>query len=102
MKNQMKAALALVAVAPLMMAQNAFARTDAEEYADLLSKAKISLNQAADAAAAQVSGTAVKIELDSDRGLVVFEVDVLANNRLYDINVDAITGAILDVHEDLD
>ncbi|RYZ76877.1 MAG: hypothetical protein EOP05_03690 [Proteobacteria bacterium] len=98
----MKTALALLALAPMMVAQNAFARTDAEEYADLLAKAKITLAQAADTAAARVSGTVVKIELDSNRGQVVFEADVLAGNRLYDVNINAEDGTVLDVHEDLD
>lgn len=92
----------LVATAALIaFSLPAFASHEAAEYANLLSKAKISLVDAISAAQSHTRGTAVNAELDRKRGKAVFEVDVLSGNRLLEVRLDAVTGNIIDVREDL-
>ena len=61
-----------------------------------LAKAKISLSQAIGSAETHAAGKAVKAELDSERGSVVFDVEVItADNKVMDVTVDAIDGKVL-------
>jgi uncharacterized membrane protein YkoI len=73
--------------------QSAAAEDDA--LADL-AKAKISLGQAVGTAEAQASGKATKAELESERGAVVFNVEVVtADSKVLDVKVNAIDGKVL-------
>lgn len=78
---------------------SAFAN-DAVEYADLVSRSSITIAQATKVAEQSLSGVSVAAELDSWRGNVVFEVDVLVDNKVFDVFVNAKTGAILLTRED--
>ena len=61
-----------------------------------LAKAKISLSQAIGSAETHAAGKAVKAELDSERGPVVFNVEVItADNKVMDVRVDATDGKVL-------
>ncbi len=61
-----------------------------------LAKAKISLSQAIGSAEAHAVGKAAKAELDSERGAVVFNVEVVtADNKVMDVKVDANDGKVL-------
>lgn len=61
-----------------------------------LAKAKISLSQAIGSAETHAAGKAVKAELDSERGPVVFNVEVVtADNQVMDVKVDANDGKVL-------
>lgn len=56
---------------------------------------RISARQAASIAARHHRGRAVKVELDRERGRLVYEVDVVSGRREYDVKVDAYTGRII-------
>lgn len=87
----------------LLAAPSTFARdNDAAEYAYQLSQAKISLIDALTAAEAEAKGTAVSGELDSSQGKVVYEVEVLAGQKIFDVKVNAVDGTILSIKEDRD
>ena len=61
-----------------------------------LAKTKISLSQAIGNAESHAAGKAVKAELDSERGPVVFNVEVItADNTVMDVRVDATDGKVL-------
>ena len=61
-----------------------------------LARAKISLSQAIGSAETHAAGKAVKAELDSERGSVVFDVEVItADNKVMDVTVDANDGKVL-------
>jgi uncharacterized membrane protein YkoI len=61
-----------------------------------LGKAKISLSQAIGSAEAQAGGKATKAELEGERGVVVFNVEVVtADNKVFDVKVDAADGKVL-------
>ena len=66
-----------------------------------LAKAKISLVQAIGAAEAQAAGKATKAELESERGATVFGVEVVtADNKVFDVKVDATDGKVLSSTQD--
>ena len=76
----------------------AFAKSSGEEndaIADL-AKAKVTLTQAIGAAEAQSGGKATRAELESERGAIVYQVEVVtADNKVLDIKVDAADGKVL-------
>src|SRR5205085_2028482 len=74
-------------------------QSEADQSAALQSLAKISPDQARDAALGAVPGTADKVELDNENGNVVYSVQVTgANGAKTDVKVDAGTGSVL--HQD--
>lgn len=94
----------LAAAATALLSTPAFAQTDAQEYQELVQGAKITYSEAGDIAAQKVGGgTVVKSELDNHRLKVVFEVAVLTNDgRLFEVNVNAADGSVINVKEDRD
>jgi uncharacterized membrane protein YkoI len=74
-------------------------QNEADESAALQSMAKITPDQARDAAVAAVAGTADKVELDNENGNVVYSVQITgANGTKTDVKVDAGNGSVL--HQD--
>jgi uncharacterized membrane protein YkoI len=74
-------------------------QNEAGESSALQSMAKITPDQARDAALAAVPGTADKIELDNENGNVVYSVQITdASGKVTDVKVDAGNGAVL--HQD--
>jgi uncharacterized membrane protein YkoI len=72
---------------------------EADESAALQSMAKITPDQARDAALAAVPGTAEKVELDNENGNVVYSVQITdANGAKTDVKVDAGNSSVL--HQD--
>lgn len=80
----------------------AMADNDVAKYENLTSKAKKTLVQAIGAAESHHSGKAVSAELDSKLGTVIYEVEVLAKGEIYDVDVDANTGKVLNSRKDND
>ncbi len=68
---------------------------DQAEAAALQAAAKISPDQAKQAALAAVPGTAGKVELENENGNVVYGVEVTANGTTTDVKVDAGNGSVL-------
>jgi uncharacterized membrane protein YkoI len=68
---------------------------DPNEQANLQKAAKITQQQASDAALKQVSGTVKKVELEDENGVVVYGVQIVdANGKSFDVKVDAATGNV--------
>ena len=64
-------------------------------------KAKISLTQAVGAAEAQAGGQATRAELDGERGVIAFNVEVVTpGNKVFDVKVDANDGKVLASNQD--
>ena len=87
----MKAGVVVVAV--LFGAGVALAEPDAF-------KANISYDQAIQTALSHAGGCRVaEVDLDNDNGLV-WEVDVITNDGIYEVDVDAMEGCVLDSHRE--
>jgi uncharacterized membrane protein YkoI len=70
-------------------------QSEADEAKSLEASAKISPDQARQAALATVPGTAGKVSLDNENGNVVYSVEITANGTTTDVKVDAGNGAVL-------
>jgi uncharacterized membrane protein YkoI len=68
---------------------------EAAEAAALQALAKISPDQAKQAALAAVPGTVDKVELENENGNVVYGVEITANGTRVDVKVDAGNGSVL-------
>lgn len=51
----------------------------------------------------EFGGRAIETELETDRGRWVYEIEILtADGRLFEIDVDAVTGETIEVEEEVD
>jgi uncharacterized membrane protein YkoI len=50
----------------------------------------------------RVPGQVIKVELDYENGILVYEIDIRTSSGVYEVHVDAITGQILKVERDFD
>ena len=74
----------------------AFAKANENDAVTDLAKAKISLSQAITAAEAHATGKAAKAELESEKGALHYEVEVVtADAKVLDVKVDAADGKVL-------
>jgi uncharacterized membrane protein YkoI len=70
--------------------------------AKALAKAKVALPKAIEIAVKKVSGKAVGGDLEIENGVPVYEVEVFADGVLYEVEVDGITGDVLEVDQEDD
>lgn len=68
----------------------------------LMNETKISLTQAIAAAEKSQGGKAIDASLDDDSFRPAYEVSVVTNNRVFDVQVDGVSGEVLGSREDLD
>jgi uncharacterized membrane protein YkoI len=58
--------------------------------------------QAKEIALKQVQGTIVKVELETEDGVLLYEIDVKAPDQLYEVKIDAKSGKVLKVEKEND
>lgn len=83
----------------------AFIATPAQADTDEITavkQAKISLVDAIHAAEQHQGGRAFEASLDDDSFTPTYEVSLLAEEKLYDVRIDAVSGAVLSTREDKD
>lgn len=68
---------------------------ETQEDSMLASLAKITPQQAEQAALANVSGKVVKISLDNENGCLVYSVEIKTNAGIVEVKVDAGNGSVL-------
>lgn len=74
-----------------------------EMQAKLAKKAKITPEQARKIATDRVAGTIVEEELEREDGKLVYSIEIRdANQKIYDVEVDAKTGVIVNVEEEFE
>lgn len=62
---------------------------------------RISIDDAMSIALEQIPGEVVKVELDTENGILVYEVDIITMDSLkYEIEIDAQTGVIVKIKRD--
>lgn len=68
---------------------------------DAMPAAKMSLAQAAGAAESHSGGRATKAELEHERGVAFYRVEVVSPDRkVYDLDIDAADGKVLSSRQD--
>jgi len=68
----------------------------------LLAETKISLIEAIEIAQAHQGGIAYEAKLDDDSFTPEYEVDLVFEDRIYEVTVDGVTGEVRKVKEDKD
>lgn len=76
-------------------------------YADLsdirrLEETKITLIQAVEAAQKHQGGQAVEATIDDDSFKPAYEVSIAKDGKLFDVQIDGLTGEVLGSREDID
>jgi uncharacterized membrane protein YkoI len=67
----------------------------AETQAQMRKEAKISMEQAKAIALKKAPGNVKSSELEREHGKLIYSFDIVARNGVTEVNVDAITGAIV-------
>ena len=101
MNDTFRILLGAAAVAGVTGAAATAARADQEEL-DLFLQAKVMLTQAIATAEQHLGGRAIGAKLDDDSFKPAYEVTVIKDNRVYDVQVDTVTNAVLGSREDPD
>lgn len=99
-KLAMKAALAALGVAVLSTAAVYAAKHNDEDDALAVSQAKFTLAQAVTTAEQHVQGRASRAEYERNNGVWAYDVEVVSGQKVFDVKVDANTGAVLASNED--
>jgi len=61
---------------------------------------RISSEAAIQIALRQVPGQVIKVELDYENGILVYEIDIRNPSGIYEVHVNAVTGQILKVEKE--
>lgn len=68
-----------------------------------MKEAKISMEQARKTALERVSGTIVEEEIERERGRLIYSFEIRdANRKIQEVEIDAMTGALIGVEEEDD
>jgi uncharacterized membrane protein YkoI len=100
MNDTFRILLGAAAVAGVTGAAATAARADQEEL-DLFLQAKVVLTQAIATAEQHLGGRAIGAKLDDDSFKPAHKVTVVKDNRVFDVQVDAVTNAVLGSREDI-
>ncbi|HLR79228.1 MAG TPA: PepSY domain-containing protein [Bacillota bacterium] len=80
---------------------NPFPPQHSPYYAEHNLYRQISIEEAMRIALERVPGEVVKIELDTEQGVIVYEVDIVTNQGIeYEVVVDRNTGRIIEIKPD--
>ncbi|KCZ55084.1 hypothetical protein HY29_02415 [Hyphomonas beringensis] len=91
----------LAAAVVLGGAATGFAHADRED-ARAMEAAKITLIEAIQAAETHQGGKAFEAQIEDDSFTPEYEVNILADGKVYDVRVNAETGDVIGSREDLD
>ncbi len=87
------------------MSDNYYNSWDSYNYYDLWNNywriQQISATEAIQIALRYVPGDVLKIELDTERGIVVYEITIRAHNgTYYEVKIDANTGTLIEIERE--
>lgn len=91
---------AALAVALTTAAGAAYAATGNENDALAIAKAKISLSQAVQAAEQHANGHASRAEYENTKDGWVYDVEVVEEQKVFDVTIDAQNGSVLASRQD--
>ena len=66
-----------------------------ESQSELQKQAKITMAQAKKTALEKEKGTIKEAELEKEKGKLIYSFDIDVNGATHDVNVDAVTGAVI-------
>ncbi|HET7657424.1 MAG TPA: PepSY domain-containing protein [Bacillales bacterium] len=73
-------------------------------YESSMSRQRLTVQQARDIALQRIPGQIIHVDMDLEHGVLVYEIFILtAQNRVYEVEVNANSGTIIKIEEeDLD
>ncbi|GAA0122679.1 MAG: PepSY domain-containing protein [Clostridium argentinense] len=63
---------------------------------------RINTEAAIQAALREVPGQVIKVELDIEYGILVYEVTIRTQTGIYEVKIDADTGKVLEIESEFD
>lgn len=76
-------------------------KKDMAEYS-AMKQAKLTLTSAMQKAAQSVNGKVIGIEFELEKGQALYDVEVVKDNQIYDVSIDANTGKVLSSQIDVE
>ena len=76
-------------------------KEDMAEYS-AMKQAKVSLTSAMQKAAQSVNGKVIGAEFELEKGQATYDIEVVKNNQIYDVSIDANTGKVLSSQVDME
>lgn len=76
-------------------------KKDMAEYS-AMKQAKVTLTSAMQKAAQSVNGKVIGIEFELEKGQALYDVEVVKDNQIYDVSIDANTGKVLSSQIDVE
>ncbi len=76
-------------------------KKDMAEYS-AMKQAKVTLTSAMQKAAQSVNGKVIGIEFELKKGQALYDVEVVKDNQIYDVSIDANTGKVLSSQIDVE
>ena len=92
--------VAFVSLSAIALGGAAYAAKSVENDALAITSAKISMTQAVTAAEQHVGGKASKAEYEKHKGQWVFDVEVVKDKKVMDVQVDPTSGKVIAAVED--
>ncbi|WP_456379984.1 PepSY domain-containing protein [Thiolapillus sp.] len=89
-------------ITPLLAWQGLLADDDHElVYEMRRSEEILSLEEILKISRQKVSGQVIEVELEQEQGALIYELEILdRNNRVWEVEIDAVSGQIIKVEED--
>ena len=77
-------------------------KNESSEAVEMAAAAKVTIDQAIKTALEKVPGKVVEAELERKHNTLVWEVEVVtAENKLMEVHIDAESGAVIDVEDEM-
>ena len=76
-------------------------KEDMAEYRALM-QAKVTLTSAMQKATQSVNGKVIGVEFELEKGQALYDIEVVKDNQIYDVSIDANTGKVLSSQVDME
>ncbi len=76
-------------------------KEDMAEYSALM-QAKVTLTSAMQKATQSVNGKVIGVEFELEKGQALYDIEVVKDNQIYDVSIDANTGKVLSSQVDME
>jgi len=76
-------------------------KKDMAEYSALM-QAKVTLTSAMQTASQSVNGKIIGVEFELEKGQALYDIEVVKDNQIYDVSIDANTGKVLSSQVDME
>lgn len=96
-------AITIVGTSAVALANHKGHDCHGDDAVELIQKAKLSVDQAMAIALTDVPGKVIEAEIEREKNTVIWEIEVVDNqNQMYEFEIDANTGDILEKQLDND